>query len=76
MHQVSPPPKCLKERIDFYSDQTEELLQTSKELFLAYELLREYSSVDAEYYYGMYTWLNHRFDYVLPNALTFIPRTI
>jgi hypothetical protein len=70
------PLLSVEARIGFYSDQTEELLQTSKELFLAYELLKEYSSVDAEYYYGMYTWLNHRFDYVLPNALTFTPRTI
>lgn len=66
----------VKAKLEFYSNQTEQLFQTNSELLLATQLVRAYSREDSEYYYQMYLWLNARYGFVLGNALTFIPRAI
>ncbi len=78
MYTFNIPPKKVstcQAKLDFYSEQTDELLETSRELRLAHELVKSYSVEDAAYYLQMYVWLNRRYDYVMEYSLTFIPWT-
>jgi hypothetical protein len=60
-------------KLDHYKEQTDEMLETTSNLLLAYDLVKDYSQADASYYMEMYHWLNSRYDYVMGYAMDFIP---
>ncbi|MDO1446270.1 hypothetical protein Q0590_08405 [Rhodocytophaga aerolata] len=60
-------------KLDHYKEQTDEMLETTHELLLAYDLVKDYSKQDASYYLEMYHWMNARYDYVMSYAMSFIP---
>lgn len=49
-----------KAKLEYYEQQTDEWLETSRELRLTHELVKSYSHEDAAYYLNMYVWLNRR----------------
>ncbi len=76
MYIYNLPPQKINKRqakLDFYTEQTDELLSTIHDLCLAYEVALRYSSVDALYFLEMSAWLNSRYDYVMGLSMTFIP---
>jgi hypothetical protein len=76
MYTFQLPPQRIhphQAKVDHYKEQTDEMLETTSKLLLAYDLVKDYSQADANYYRDMYNWLNSRYDYVLGYALTFIP---
>ncbi len=76
MHIYQLPPQQISPRqakLDHYKEQTDDMMETTHEMLLAYDLVKDYSRADAAYYMDMYEWLNSRYDYVLGYGLTFIP---
>jgi hypothetical protein len=76
MYTFQLPPQQIhsqQAKLDHYKEQTDEILETTHDLLLAYNVASEYSQADAAYYLDMYCWLNSRYDYVMEYAMTFIP---
>ncbi|QHT68967.1 hypothetical protein GXP67_21095 [Rhodocytophaga rosea] len=60
-------------RLNFYNEQAEQLARLMSDLQLARQIAWQYSKADAVYYLEMERYLQSKFDYILPNALSYIP---